>query len=49
MMWDQRYRDSEYAYGTQVNDFLKDNYSVIPKGRVLSLGEGEERGAMPFF
>ncbi|MEZ9200464.1 class I SAM-dependent methyltransferase [Shewanella sp. 10N.286.54.B9] len=45
-MWDQRYSNSEYAYGTQVNDFLKDNYHVIPQGKILSLGEGEGRNAV---
>jgi 2-polyprenyl-3-methyl-5-hydroxy-6-metoxy-1,4-benzoquinol methylase len=45
-MWDQRYSTEEYAYGTAPNDFLKEKYNVIPKGKVLSLAEGEGRNAV---
>lgn len=45
-MWDERYRDSQYAYGTEPNDFLKEKYTVLPKGRVLCLAEGEGRNAV---
>lgn len=45
-MWDERYSSSEYAYGTEPNDFLKDNCHYLPKGRVLSLAEGEGRNAV---
>jgi SAM-dependent methyltransferase len=45
-MWDERYSTDEYAYGTEPNNFLKDNYKCIPKGRVLSLAEGEGRNAV---
>lgn len=45
-MWDERYSDSEYAYGTQPNDFLRANVAAIPKGKVLSLAEGEGRNAV---
>ena len=45
-MWDERYSSEEYAYGKAPNEFLKENYKAIPKGRVLSLAEGEGRNAV---
>ncbi|GHE83076.1 class I SAM-dependent methyltransferase [Thalassotalea profundi] len=46
-MWDQRYGAKEFAYGTSPNDFLKEQYSCIPKGgNVLCLAEGEGRNAV---
>ncbi|TPW16008.1 MAG: Methyltransferase type 11 [Halothiobacillaceae bacterium] len=45
-MWDERYSAEEYVYGTTPNDFLVENISYLPKGRVLSLAEGEGRNAV---
>ncbi|QDE29904.1 class I SAM-dependent methyltransferase [Shewanella polaris] len=46
-MWDQRYNEDEFVYGTEPNDFLKSEYFRIPKGgRVLCLAEGEGRNAV---
>ncbi|WP_432719918.1 class I SAM-dependent methyltransferase [Jeongeupia wiesaeckerbachi] len=45
-MWDERYNTPEYAYGTAPNGFLAENYKAIPKGKVLSLAEGEGRNAV---
>ncbi|MEG4484213.1 class I SAM-dependent methyltransferase [Microcoleus sp. D2_18a_B4] len=45
-MWDERYSAQEYAYGTNPNKFLEANVSTIPKGKVLSLAEGEGRNAV---
>jgi SAM-dependent methyltransferase len=45
-MWDERYSAEEYAYGTNPNKFLEANVSSIPKGKVLSLAEGEGRNAV---
>jgi SAM-dependent methyltransferase len=45
-MWDERYSGEEYAYGTAPNAFLEQNFNRIPKGRVLSLAEGEGRNAV---
>ena len=45
-MWDERYSVKKYAYGTKPNDFLRTNIDAIPKGKVLSLGEGEGRNAV---
>ncbi|MEI6228122.1 MAG: class I SAM-dependent methyltransferase [Methylophilaceae bacterium] len=45
-MWDERYSAEAYAYGKNPNQFLEENYKVIPKGKVLSLAEGEGRNAV---
>jgi len=45
-MWDERYSKKEYVYGKTPNEFLKANVESIPKGRVLSLAEGEGRNAV---
>lgn len=46
-MWDQRYSQPEFVYGTNPNDFLKENFQKIPKGgKVLCLAEGEGRNAV---
>ena len=46
-MWDQRYSEEGFAYGTAPNDFLVAEYEHIPRaGRVLSLAEGEGRNAV---
>jgi cyclopropane fatty-acyl-phospholipid synthase-like methyltransferase len=47
MMWDQRYSETGFAYGTEPNDFLKFAYAHIPQGgHVLCLAEGEGRNAV---
>jgi SAM-dependent methyltransferase len=45
-MWDERYADEEYVYGTEPNDFLKAKLGKLPKGKILSLCEGEGRNAV---
>lgn len=46
-MWNQRYNEEGFAYGTEPNDFLKSEYCRIAKGgRVLCLAEGEGRNAV---
>jgi SAM-dependent methyltransferase len=45
-MWDQRYSETDYAYGKQPNDFLVQMADRIPRGRVLCLAEGEGRNAV---
>jgi SAM-dependent methyltransferase len=44
--WNQRYSQPGFAYGTEPNNFLASTIEKIPKGRVLSLGEGEGRNAV---
>jgi 2-polyprenyl-3-methyl-5-hydroxy-6-metoxy-1,4-benzoquinol methylase len=45
-MWDERYSAEEYAYGKTPNKFLEETVNCIPKGKVLSLAEGEGRNAV---
>ncbi|MEZ2746214.1 cyclopropane-fatty-acyl-phospholipid synthase family protein [Halopseudomonas bauzanensis] len=44
-MWDERYADDEFAYGTEPNDFLAEHSGML-SGPVLSLAEGEGRNAV---
>jgi len=47
-MWNQRYSEPGFAYGTEPNDFLAANAKphLPPKGEVLCLAEGEGRNAV---
>lgn len=46
-IWDERFAGAEYRYGTEPNDFLREQAGALPTGgRVLSLGEGEGRNAV---
>lgn len=45
-MWDERYANEEYAYGTEPNDFLAAQAAHIPNGRVLCLADGEGRNGV---
>lgn len=46
-MWDKRYSEEGFAYGTAPNDFLKSECQKIPLGgSVLCLAEGEGRNAV---
>jgi len=44
--WDDRYSEPGFAYGTAPNDFLVSVADRIPKGKILSLAEGEGRNAV---
>jgi SAM-dependent methyltransferase len=44
--WDMRYREPGYAYGRAPNDFIVAVTASIPRGRILSLAEGEGRNAV---
>jgi SAM-dependent methyltransferase len=44
--WDERYGKPGYTYGTEPNGFLRSVVDRIPRGRILSLGEGEGRNAV---
>lgn len=46
MNWDDRYSEPGFAYGTAPNDFLLSVADRIPKGKILSLAEGEGRNAV---
>jgi hypothetical protein len=45
-MWDERYGQEGFAYGTEPNDFLAEVADRIPAGPVLCLAEGEGRNAV---
>jgi SAM-dependent methyltransferase len=45
-MWNERYNEPGFAYGTEPNDFLFDNINKLTKGKVLCLAEGEGRNAV---
>jgi SAM-dependent methyltransferase len=45
-MWDERFSEPGYAYGTEPNEFLVSVADKIPRGRVLCLAEGEGRNAV---
>ncbi len=45
-MWDQRYNTSEYIYGKEPNDFLRQSLPALPLGDFLCLAEGEGRNAV---
>ncbi|MGD9253143.1 MAG: class I SAM-dependent methyltransferase [Holophagae bacterium] len=44
-MWNERFSEPGFAYGTDPNDFLVEVAHTIPRGRVLCLAEGEGRNA----
>jgi len=45
-MWNKRYDRPEYVYGTEPNEFLKENIDYFKDGIILSLAEGEGRNAV---
>jgi len=44
--WNQRFAESDYAYGHEPNKFLKTVLPDIPKGHILFPAEGEGRNAV---
>lgn len=44
--WNKRYSAKEYVYGTEPNEFFKEEINKLKPGRVLFLGEGEGRNAV---
>jgi hypothetical protein len=43
--WDEKYRQSEYVYGTQPNAFFREELLKIPPGFLFLPAEGEGRNA----
>lgn len=43
--WNERYRNEEYAYGTEPNAFFKYHIDNMPVGKILLPAEGEGRNA----
>jgi SAM-dependent methyltransferase len=46
MDWDERYSEPGFTYGIAPNEFLVSVVARIPKGKILSLAEGEGRNAV---
>ena len=46
MIWDERYSEKEYVYGTEPNAFLSSAVKYLPAGKVLCVAEGEGRNAV---
>ena len=44
--WDARFAEPGWAFGTEPNDFLREQAHHLPPGRVLCLAEGEGRNAV---
>lgn len=44
--WDDRYSTDEFVYGTEPNEFFKENIDKLPPGKLLLPGEGEGRNAV---
>ncbi len=45
-MWNARYSEPEYAYGTEPNAFFREILSTLRPGRILLPAEGEGRNAV---
>ncbi len=45
-IWNERFATEEYIYGKKPNDFLVSIIDKLPKGKILSIGEGEGRNAI---
>ncbi|MEZ5266549.1 MAG: methyltransferase domain-containing protein [Acidimicrobiales bacterium] len=45
-LWDERYRTEEYVFGTEPNDFLRDNVARLQLGPVCCIGDGEGRNGV---
>ena len=44
--WDSRYAETEFAYGTEANDFLKEELVKLPVGKILFPADGEGRNSV---
>jgi len=45
-IWNERYSGSEYVYGEEPNNHLKEQLEKLPVGHILFVGEGEGRNAV---
>lgn len=44
--WNQRYSETDFAYGTEPNVYLKEKLKTLPAGKILFPAEGEGRNAV---
>ena len=45
-MWNNRYDTEAYVYGTEPNEFLKQQADRLPQGKILCLADGEGRNSV---
>lgn len=45
-MWDERYSEEGFAFGTEPNTFLAESADILPLGNCLCLAEGEGRNGV---
>lgn len=46
IFWNQRYAATEFAYGEEANEFLKETLGTIPTGKILFPADGEGRNGV---
>jgi cyclopropane fatty-acyl-phospholipid synthase-like methyltransferase len=44
--WDERFSEEDYVYGTEPNEFFKEQLDKLKPGKLLMLGEGEGRNSV---
>jgi tellurite methyltransferase len=44
--WDERFAETEFAFGKKANPFLKKHLSLLQKGKALDIATGEGRNAI---
>ena len=44
--WDERFSAKEYIYGTEPNEYVKEQLAKLKPGRILFAAEGEGRNAV---
>lgn len=44
--WDDRYSSNDFVYGSQPNQFFKEQIDKLPAGKILMIGEGEGRNSV---
>jgi len=44
--WDERYSNENFVYGTEPNEFFKEQLDLLKPGKILMLGEGEGRNGI---
>lgn len=44
--WDERYKQQEFAYGTEANEYLRQTLTKYQSGKILFPAEGEGRNAV---
>lgn len=45
-IWNRRYADKNYAYGTTPNEYFREKLSLYKPGKILLTAEGESRNGV---